>query len=70
MTKALIERNVEGDRGRGMPRRQWKDDLKQWTGKRSTRTQKNSGGQREVEEECATMGAPTASIGYGEEEEE
>ena len=33
MGKALIEGNVEGDRGRGRPRRQWKDDLKQWAGK-------------------------------------
>ena len=33
MVKALIKGNVEGDRGRGRPRRQWKDDLKQWTGK-------------------------------------
>ena len=33
MGKALIEGNAEGDRGRGRPRRQWKDDLKQWTGK-------------------------------------
>ena len=33
IAKALIEGNVEGDRGRGRLRRQWKDDLKQWTGK-------------------------------------
>ena len=30
MAKALIEGNVEGDRGRGRARRQWKDDLEQW----------------------------------------
>ena len=33
MARALIEGNVEGERGRGRPRRQWKDDLKQWTGR-------------------------------------
>ena len=27
MARALIEGNFEGDRGRGIPRRQWKDDL-------------------------------------------
>ena len=33
MSRVLIEGNVEGDRGRGRPWRQWKDYLKQWTGK-------------------------------------
>ncbi len=33
MARALTEGIVEGDRGRGgRLRRQWKDDLKQWTG--------------------------------------
>ena len=30
--KTLTEGKVEGSRGRGKPRRQWEDDLKQWTG--------------------------------------
>ena len=32
MAKTLIEGKVEGSRGRGKPRRQWEDGLKQWTG--------------------------------------
>ena len=33
MARVFIEGNVKGDRGRGRPRRQRKDDLKQWTGR-------------------------------------
>ena len=32
MTKVLIEGGVEGVRGKGRPRRQWEDDLKEWSG--------------------------------------
>ena len=32
MAKVLIEGIVEGTRGRGRPRRQWEDDLREWTG--------------------------------------
>ena len=32
MAKVLIEGGVEGVRGRGRPRRQWEDDLKEWSG--------------------------------------
>ena len=34
------------------------------------RTRKVGGEQRRVEVQCASMGAPTALIGYGEGEEE
>ena len=32
MTKTLIQGKVEGARERGRPRRQWEDDIKEWTG--------------------------------------
>ena len=32
MAKTPIEGKVDGSRGRGKPRRQSEDDLKQWTG--------------------------------------
>ena len=32
MAPVLIEGGVEDDRGRGRPKRQWEDDLKEWSG--------------------------------------
>ena len=32
MAKVLIEGEVEGVRERGRPRRQWEDDLREWSG--------------------------------------
>ena len=32
MTKTLVQGKVEGAREGGRPRRQWEDDIKEWTG--------------------------------------
>ena len=31
--KVAVEGNVPGNRGRGRPRRRWRDDIKEWTKK-------------------------------------
>ena len=33
LQKTILTGKMEGRRGRGRPRRQWMDDIKEWTGK-------------------------------------
>ena len=47
MAKTLIEGKVEGSRGRGKPRRQWEDDLKQWTGEGMGQLKRKAMGREE-----------------------
>ena len=33
LQKTVLTGKIDGKRGRGRPRRQWYDDMKEWTGK-------------------------------------
>ena len=53
MAEVKIEGRVDGSRGRGKPRRQWEDDLKQERGWSVEGLRKSRGGKGAVSEASA-----------------